>query len=136
MIGLFFANRLGHEFGHLPELFVVHSPVVAILKVDLFKLGRIDDHFASILKNNRVVEFVGGALGGLQGIHLDESLPDLGLDEDKYPHDLPIGSEDLVEHVVGDDIAAFVVDTNQKNAGVGPCGGVLVLHYQYIMNEC
>lgn len=88
-----------------PQLRVVNSSQVTILKVYLLQVGGEDVDFASVRKYRLVIELFASQSSPFSRIHLDKGFPDLSLLKDQHPLNLAILREQLIKQVVGDDLS-------------------------------
>lgn len=74
------------------------------------EFGPKDVHFAAILEDNFVIELYKCFFCCLDFSILHECFPNLGLFEDQYFDDDPVGTENLIQIVVCYDVAELIVD--------------------------
>ena len=114
---------VGHVFASFLLLFlllflqqlVVNSPQVVVVELNMGQFGPEDVHLAAVLEDNLVIEVDKCLLGFWDAAILYKGLPDFGLFEYEYLNDGAIGAEELIEMVMGDDVAVLVVDTDQQH---------------------
>lgn len=97
----------------LLEGLVVDSSEVIIVEGDVLEFGSEDVHLAAILKDDLIIQMQQCFFGFLNLRVFNKGLPDLGLFEDEDLDNGAIGAEQLVQVVMGDDVAELVVDTYQ-----------------------
>ena len=84
----------------------------------MLEFGRENVHFAAVLKNHMVVHVSHGHFGtGFVG-KLNECLPHLCFFKDEDFDDFAILAEKLIEVVVGDDVAIFVINADQEHRAI------------------
>ena len=81
----------------------------------MLQLRPEDVHFASILEDDFVVEVGEGSLCFWGVGILDKCFPYFCFFEYEYFDDGSVWAEELVEIVVGDDVAELVVDADEEN---------------------
>lgn len=91
------------------EWLIINASEVVIMKLYVLQLRSEDVHLAAILKDDLVIEVKQGLFCLICLWVFDECLPDLGLFEDEYLDNGAMGGEELIEIVVGDDVAKLVV---------------------------
>lgn len=84
----------------------------------MLEFGRENVHFTAILENDVAVEVDECNFGRVSIGKFDESFPHFGLLKDENFDDLAMLAEQLVEVVVRDYIAKFVINTDQQDGPV------------------
>lgn len=99
----------------LLEELIVDSAQVVVVELYVGQLRAENVHLAAVFKNDFVVKMQEGLCGFRDLSILHEGFPDLGFFEDEYLDDGTVGTEELIEIVMGDDIAKLIVDADQED---------------------
>ena len=79
----------------------------------MLKFWRKYVHFAIVLEDNMAVEIDQSDLGWVRVDKLDESFPNFRFLENEYLYNFSMLAKELVEVIVGDDVAKFIINADQ-----------------------
>lgn len=80
----------------------------------MLKFWRKYVHFATVLEDNMTVEIDQSDLGWVRVDKLDESFPNFRFLENEYLYNFSMLAKELVEVIVGDDVAKFIINADQE----------------------
>lgn len=81
----------------------------------MLKFWRKYVHFATVLEDNMTVEIDQSDLGWVRVDKLDESFPNFRFLENEYLYNFSMLAKELVEVIVGDDVAKFIINADQED---------------------
>ena len=81
----------------------------------MLKFWRKYVHFATVLEDNMAVEIDQSDLGWVCVDKLDESFPNFSFLENEYLYNFSMLTKELIEVIVGDDVAKFIINADQED---------------------
>lgn len=84
----------------------------------MFELRVENVHFASVLKNDFVVQLSQSLNCGFRLPEFDERFPNFGLLENEDFNNLSKRSKKLIKIVMSDNVAVAIIDTNEKHGAL------------------
>lgn len=84
----------------------------------MLEFGGEDIHFAAILENNVAIEVDEGNFSGVRVSKLDKSFPYFSFLKNEDLHNLSVLTKKLIKIVMRDNIAEFVINTDEEDRPV------------------
>jgi hypothetical protein len=96
------------------QILVIYSSQVIILKLHMLEFGVENVHFATILKNDFVIQLVKSLGCRFRFFVLDEGFPNFGFFKDEYFDYLAKRNEKLIKVVMSNNVAITVINTDKE----------------------
>lgn len=94
------------------QRFIIDSSQVIVLKLHMLQLRTKYVHLTAIFEDHLVVEVLHTSFSLLHIRVFDERFPNFGFFKDEYFYYRAVGTEQLIEIVMGYDVTKLVVDAN------------------------